>query len=558
MTPLSSRLDPVTLNIVGRTLDAIAEEMGVNLVRGAFSPLIRETRDISMAVLSPRGEIVGMAQYVPILLNAMGPAFEGWSAEYSPEALEPGEVIVMNDPFRGGQHLNDVFLFVPVFVEGILGGFVANVAHHTDLGGGAPSGNADATEVFQEGIVIPPMKLDVRDGWETTPLVRMILANVRMPETTLGDLRAQFAASRIAAARLGALFAKYGAAVVHRCMDELLARSERLMREAIGGLPEGTYRGEASLEDDGVAGKPLTVRVALTIADGDLVVDLSDTDAQIQTFSNSTLGSTVSTVHTTILSVLGGPHIPKNGGCFRPVRIVAPLGTAANPRRPAPSRARTNICYRIFDAIVAALMPVAVDRIPAPGFNSQTGISLSRYDGGRWRVFHDVITGGNGARECADGADGMTLPLTNSLNTPIEATELEFDFLRIVRYGLRPDSGGAGTFRGGLGIERVYEVLEDGIRMFGYSDRHLEVPPGFHGGLPGATGRFAVERDGRVTRLSARVNTLLGKGDRLIVWTGGGSGFGSPTARDGQRLEQDVRNGLITRELARSHRPEAV
>jgi N-methylhydantoinase B len=543
-------MNPVTLSVIGHAFAATAEEMGVNLYRSAHSTIVREVRDIATAVLDPHGHTVAIANYIPQLLNAIDPAAAAIAEEYEFDSLRDGEAFVTNDPFHGGQHINDVLLFTPIRLDGRLLGITCANVHHLDLGGGAAASNARATDVFQEGIVFPPMRIPLDENWRSSPFGRFFGANVRAPRTVLADFDAQIAACRTGEARVKALARKYGSDAIAEFMADVQDYGERISRQAIAAIPDGDYRGEAYMEDDGTGAGPFYVRVAVRIAGSDMSIDFTGTDPQARGFINVPWGSTVSSLRTTVVAILGITHMLVNAGSMRPVHVTAPLGCLLNPRWPAATRARTSACYKIFDAVNMALAPVLPKQVMAPGFDAQTGISFGHRAGGHARILSEVLAAGNGALWCQDGADGMIMPLTNGQNTPVESVEIEFPFLEILRYGLVPQSGGDGTFRGGLGMERAYRILTDDVTFGLHSDRHRHGAPGLFGGGTGAPGACVLVRDGATRVLGSKVHESLRAGDRLVVRSGGGGGYGPSERRSAERIERDVREGRQVRGAA--------
>jgi N-methylhydantoinase B len=540
-------MNPVTLSVIGHAFAATAEEMGVNLYRSAHSTVVREVRDIATAVLDPGGNTVAIANYIPQLLNAIDPAAAAIAEEYEFESLQDGEAFIVNDPFHGGQHVNDVLLFTPIRLDGRLLGITCANVHHLDLGGGAAASNARATDVFQEGIVFPPMRIPLDDTWRSSPFGRFFGANVRTPRTVLADFDAQIAACRTGEARVKALARKYGADAIAEFMVDVQDYGERISRQAIAAIPDGEYRGEAYMEDDGTDAGPFYVRVAVRIAGSDMTIEFSGTDPQARGFINVPWGSTLSSVRTTVVAILGITHMLVNAGSMRPVQVTAPLGCLLNPRWPAATRARTSACYKIFDAVNMALAPVLPKHVMAPGFDAQTGISFGHRTDGQARILSEVLGAGNGALWCQDGADGMIMPLTNGQNTPVESVEIEFPFLEILNYGLVPNSGGDGEFRGGLGMERAYRILRDDVTFGLHSDRHRHGAPGLFGGGTGAPGACVLVRDGTSRVLGSKVHESLRAGDRLVVRSGGGGGYGRPERRAGEGIDRDAREGRQVR-----------
>jgi N-methylhydantoinase B len=545
--------DPITLNIVGNALTSITEEMGLALFTSAYSTIVREGKDLSVALLDLNGDPIATGSYVPQLINAITPAFHGCTQYFPVKDLKPKEGLITNDPYHGGQHLNDTFLYTPIFVEGALLAIAASAVHHIDIGGATAGGNAEAGDIYQEGIIIPPVKIEDVDNWEEGTFGRFFRANIRVPEKTFGDLRSQFAANRTGGERFKNLVERYGKNTIFSCINHLMDYSEKFVREAIQEIPDGEYFGESFMEDDGLGGGPYYIRVRLEVKGSDILIDFTGTDRQTKGIINNPYGATISAAFSTILSLLRCGDIPKNGGCFRPVRIVVPEETILHAKRPAAFRGRTSTCYKIFDAIQYALAPAIPDKVVAPGFHAQTCISLSRESDKEWSVFTEVLGGGNGASKTFDGADGMIMILTNGLNTPIEAAESEYDFFQITEYGYVQDSCGAGTLRGGVGLERYYKILKDDVILTTHSDRHRHSAHGLFAGESGLPGSFTVERGGKTIKLGSKVNFVLKKGDVLRVASGGGAGYGSPSKRESEKIQTDLNNGFISQDYIARH-----
>ena len=544
-------MDPVTRSVIGYAMNAIAKEMGVNLYQAAHSTIVREIRDIGTAIFDVEGQTVAMAHWIPMLSNALEPGMQAAMRHYDIRALEPGEALLTNDPFDGGQHVNDILLFTPVHFAGQVIAYACASAHHLDVGGAAPASYAGATDVFQEGIVFPPIKVDLGGNWTESVFGKIFQANIRAPGKTIPDFDAQIAACRTGERRILALVEKYGVDTIQDFMREIEVYSERVTRASIAEIPDGDYHGEAYMEDDGTgSGGPFTIRLAVRVRGDELVVDFSGTDPEASGFINIPLASTYSTVRTTIISILGIELRHVSAGAFRPIRLETPLGTLVNPRRPAATRARTSTCYRIFDAINLALAPVLPHQVAAPGFDSQTGVSFAYRSEEGIAILSEAIGAGNGGMYNQDGADGMIMHLTNATNTPVEAVEIEFPFLEVLHYRLIKDSGGPGKFRGGMGIERAFRNRAGGVTFGLHSDRHHHSASGLFGGHSGASGQCAVVRDGKGEVLGSKVHTTLNKGDILTVRTGGGAGYGLPEERDPQRILQDLREDRISQEAA--------
>ena len=548
-----SPLDPVDYAVISQALLAASREMGTKLVRSAYSNIVREARDASCAILDPAGNIVAQSEMVPMQLGSMNTTLRACLAQYPAETLGEDDFLVNNHPYHGGQHLQDVFIFRPVFIDGALIAFTGSTAHHLDLGGGSAGLNALASDVYQEGLLLPPLKFSLSRDWNGGTFERLLAANIRVPDQTLGDFNAQFAAKAIGIERVRQLCAKYGVAAVRATMEELIGYSERQLRAAIRTLPDGVYYGEDAGDDIEGSGKPLWVRAKVTVAGDEMEIDFEGTCAQVGRNINSPLASTESAVMSCIKGVLIGGDVPFNEGSFRPIRLKVPYGSILNPRPPAPVRARMLPCYRAYDAVMKALATVKPlpARVIASGFDNALITCLARLSSGRYRVCLETYGGGFGASAAGDGADGIAAPLSNTTNSPIEALDMNFDYFRIVGYELNPGSFGHGRRRGGLGMRRTYEITADDVDFSLYGDR-FEIPPeGLMGGGAGALSHAVVWRDGRIVDIDLKRGTRLQKGDRVVVSTSGGAGFGDPRERASDLVQGDIEQGVIDARVAR-------
>jgi N-methylhydantoinase B len=538
--------DPTTLAILARALQAATEEMGVNLMRSAFSTVVREARDCSTALLDPQGRIVAQAEMIPMQLSALSMSFKACQAALDLSTVGPRHAIILNDPYAGGQHLNDVILFTPIFFDGTLLGFAGSTAHHLDIGGGSAGVNSRATDIHAEGLVLPPLLFDVERDWRGGLLERLFAANVRTPVLGVGDLNAQFAANFTGAGRLRALAQRVGVPMLSRVMAEVLDYSDRRMRAAIQEIPDGIYAGEAFIDDDVYDPAPLPIRVTVRVEGSEIWLDFTGTAPQVRGMFNCPLSSSHAAAFAAIRAVVSDKDIPANDGCNRPIHLHFPGGSLLNPRFPAPVRARMQPASRIFNAVHDALARALPERVPAPGFDTTTAFYMSHQRDGVCRVYADILGGGYGAGHGYDGADATDNPLSNCRNIPVEALEQIHDYLRVRRYALLPDSGGPGQWRGGLGFCREVEIVDEGVELHVYSD-HFRLPvPGRQGGLPGRTGSLTVfRRDARI-QLGAKVNYPLERGDVVRLELGGGGGYGAPRARARERVEADLADGRIT------------
>jgi N-methylhydantoinase B len=547
---MTGRLDPVDYAVLSQSLIAAAREMGAKLIRSAYSTVLREARDGSAALLDAQGNTVAQAELIPMQLGTIGHIFGPCAALYPPETLGPDEVLLINDPYSGGQHLQDVFIFHPIHVEGRVIGFAASVAHHLDLGGGAPGLNPAAADVYAEGLIIPPLKINLRTDWHGGGFRRLLAANVRVPHQTMGDFDAQMAANAVGVMRVQELARRHGTAKVVAAMAALQDYAETRMRAAIRAVPDGTYRGEAALDDDAYGEAPVVVRAAVTVAGDSIAIDFAGTDPQVRSNLNAPFASTISASVSAVKAALTSPDIPFNAGAMRPIAVAAPKGSLLNPHHPAPVRARMLSCSRAWEAVMGALAQVVPDQVVAQGFDTTTAFCLSHLGEGGWSVYLEIMGGGFGATAVSDGADGVDNPLSNCSNTPAEALDQDFSFFRLTDYALRPDSGGAGAHRGGLGFIRRYEILKDGAQLALYSDRFRRPAHGLFGGGPGAMGGCEVLRGGQRLALRSKDQMALRQGDVVTMVLGGGGGFGDPAQRSPAAAARDVADGLATQARA--------
>jgi N-methylhydantoinase B len=542
-------LDPVDYAVISQALMAAGREMGVKLIRSSYSNIVREAQDGSAALFDRLGNVVAQAELIPMQLGPMSDIFRACAAVIPPETLKPGDFYINNDPYQGGQHLQDVFIYSPIFVEGELVGFAGSVSHHLDLGGGNPGLTPDAADVHAEGIIFPPSVYNFERDWSGGPLERLVAANIRAPDQTIGDFYAQFASNAIGAERVRQLCQRYGVAKVNQAMTDLIDYSERRFRAALAAIPDGDYYGEDAVDDDGLTDTPLTVRAKVSIRGDTVAVDYDGTCPQVTRNINCPFASTISATLAAVKSVLTSPDIPFNEGMKRPVSVTAPKGCLVNPNYPAPVRARMLSAYRCFDAVLMALSQVTPDRVIASGNDTTHSLAISHL-GEKYRVYLEIYGGGFGASARVDGCSGVDSALSNCTNTPVEATDMDFDHFRVVGYGLVPDSGGAGRRRGGLGLWRSFEILKDGTNFACYSDRARIAPWGLFGGEEGGRTRIELMRGGEVIPLNTKTKMELRRGDVLTIYTAGGGGYGPPDQREGTRIAEDIRNGYVSREAA--------
>ncbi len=526
---MTGSFDPILLEVYKHLLSSIAEEMGVALCRTGCSPNIKERRDFSCAVFDARGEMAAQAAHIAVHLGSM-PLSVKSAIESVP--MEPGDVVVLNDPFHGGTHLPDLTMISPVFAPGGRAPlfYVANRAHHADLGGVSPGSLPLSTEILQEGLRIPPVKITA-GGKMQGGVLALILANVRTPWEREGDLAAQLAANRIGERRLLEVCARRGAGEVLRYMEELAAYAERMTRAAIAGIPDGEYRFEDQLDDDGIVAGPVRISVTVTVRGDQAVIDFSDSAPQVRGSVNAVYAVTLSAVYYVFRSLVGG-DVPSNAGIVRPLRVVTRAGTVVDARHPAAVAAgNVETSQRIVDALLGALAQAVPGRIPAASAGTMNNLAVGGTDPrtGSAFTYYETIGGGSGATPFADGAGGVQTHMTNTRNTPVEALEHAFP-LKVTRYAIRRGSGGAGRYVGGDGICRDVEFLCPAtVTMI--SERRKIAPYGLSGGSPGARGENVLVHRGEAVRLPGKFTIAVEAGDVLRVETPGGGGFGPPAPR---------------------------
>jgi N-methylhydantoinase B len=520
--------DPAEVAVIGHALHSVAVEMGAALRRTAFSPNIKERRDYSSAIFSAEGDLIAMGDDMPVHLGSMPMSV---SAVLADLRLAPGDVALLNDPYRGGTHLPDITMVAPVFLRrrSSAAFYVASRAHHADVGGMYPGSMGPCREIAQEGIRIPPVKL-MRAGKMDAQLLATILANVRTPKEREGDLTAQLGACRVGAARMLELVSRFGHARLLRAVNAMLSGSERLMQNVLAALPAGQWQAEDFLDDDGVI--PDAIKICVKISNDPrrrrCVVDFAGTDSQVPGSINAVYAVTWSAVFYVFRCLLPLEAIA-TAGLMRPVRVLAPKGTIVNARPPAAvAGGNVETSQRIVDSLMRALAPALQDRIPAASSGTMNNLTIGGIDprNGQPYTYYETIAGGHGASPQSAGASGHHAHMTNSLNTPVEALEYAYPF-RMIHYALRQNSGGAGKHRGGDGIVREVELLGD-AQVTLLADRRTKQPWGLAEGAPGATGQTTLVRDGAEQVLPGKCTRELRAGTRIRIESPGGGGWGKP------------------------------
>ena len=543
-----SSIDPVTLEVLRNKLDGIANEMQSTLLRSSFSPIVKEGLDASACLFSIAGETLSQSISIPIHLATLIPVIETFLARFPLSGLGPGDLLVMNDPYLGGTHLPDIAVAMPIMHRGQPIALAAAMTHHQDVGGMAPgSVPTNATEVFQEGVRIPPLKL--RSGGEMNEtFIAMMRQNVRMPDAFMGDLNAQIAACTVGARRLDEVAEKYGAGLLQSAFSELLDRSEQMTRASLAAIPDGEYSYTDYLDNDGIElDRPIPIQANVQVRNGEITCSFEGTADQVRGPFNCVPSGTAAAALFAVRAITD-PEIPTNGGCFRPVKLVLPEGSLVNPKAPAPVNSRTATIKRITGCILGALKDVLPERVPADSGGELLILSFGgqREDGSTY-VVGDLIASGSGASNLGDGVDMIETDATNCMNLPVEALELDAP-IRVHHFGLAPGSGGLGQYRGGLGCRREYEIMAGEVTVTYRGERHNHPAQGSQGGEPGALATAQILRaGGAVEAIPSKQVTTLYPGDRLCVETAGGGGYGPAVQRSAQARSADLASGKTIR-----------
>jgi N-methylhydantoinase B/oxoprolinase/acetone carboxylase alpha subunit len=547
-----SGLGPIDIEVIRNALTAAAAEMDVTVWRTSRSTIVRDLLDYSTAVFDAEGWNLAQSARIPSHLNSMSAALRTLLGEFvRAEDWGPDDVVITNDPYCGGQHLPDIIAFRPVFHDGTRIAYVGTLCHHIDVGGlVAGSYPSKATEIFQEGLRIPPVKL-IDKGVRNEAVWAIIRQNIRKPDLLLGDLQSQVASLEVGRLALARLARRFGAAAMLEAGARILDMSEAAMRSALRDMPDGIYEFSDRLDDDGIeVGRPIILHVKLEIAGDSATVDLSGCSAQVQGPTNATLASSNSAVMFALMSAaLGGRDggsFAMNAGCYRPVTVIAPEGLVVNARAPAPVAHRIAVTHRLLNAMYGALHQAVPDRIPAAyyGCSYVTTFQTLRADARR-DVLVEIEIGGSGATPHKDGVSAYASGMHNNSNIPVEMIEAQMP-LTITRYGLLPGTGGDGTHRGGLGLVREWRIDSERCFFTANMDRFFSQPYGLAGGSPAGVGRLQLLRDGTATPIPPKSdNVPLRAGDIVRLETSGGGGFGPPSGRPQARQDDDRRLGYV-------------
>ncbi len=545
-----TRLDPIRFEVIRHALVEATEEMAITLRRSAYSTNIKTRADFSCAFFDRHLRPIAQASGQPIHLGSLVVLLPRVIHEYGPENLAPGDAILANDPYLGGVHLNDITLISPVYDQDELFGYVASLVHHVDVGGGAPASIGAFREVYQEGIIIPPVRL-VQGGEIVPDIFRLVLAQIRSQRETAGDFRAQLAANNTGVRRLSALLSRWGSEELTFYMDELVTYTERRARAELAHLPKGVFTADGYVDNDGFSDEPVHLAAKVVIDDEGVLFDFSGSDPQRRAPVNSTYAMTYSAC-AYVLKCLIDPDVPVNAGFHRLVRLIAPEGTVVNATAPAPVVGGWETQTRLTDVILKALAAAVPDRVPAgtKAMICQVGLGGADPRTGELYAYYEALAGGYGGRATRDGPDAVQAHGQNTENAPIEEIEINYPF-RISRYELVENSEGAGRYRGGLGLRRDYLFPDHEVSFTVLADRDRWGPWGLFGGLAGRKARYVLNPDGEATELGSKVTLELKPGDVVSYRTCGGGGYGPPEERDPRAVLTDVGEGKVSPERAR-------
>ena len=546
----ASSTDEVTRAVLRHRFDSIADGMERALVRTSYSNIVKEAEDASSAIFDPEGRTIAQAVATPSHLGMLIPAVRRIVERFPPDEMAKDDVYAMNDPYQGGTHLPDFTVVKPIFSDGDVIALGATMSHHTDVGGTTPGSiPTDATDIYQEGIRIPPVKL-YDQGEPNETFLETIRKNTRAPDNFMGDLNAQISACSYAASRMRDVAREYGTDVIVTVIEDLMTYAERLTRSAFEDIPDGTYEFHDFLDDDGIHHhEPIRIQVAVEIDGSDVHVDFTGTADQVDGPVNSVPAATISAVYFAI-RMITGPDIPTNSGCFEPVSVHLPERSLVNPAPPSPVNARTVTISRIGDVVLGAFAQAIPDESRAASKTPVTVLSFGRTTEGNSWVYGEILPGGMGARPTKDGVDALDADISNCKNTPVEATELE-NPLRVTEFSLWDDSGGPGEYRGGLGCRKRIQARMDGIVFTHRRDRHDTGPWGLQGGEEAPKCKTTIFRtDGTAESIPSKYVCELNEGDEVDLFMTGGGGYGAPTDRPLDSVATDVKRGKVSRDVA--------
>lgn len=547
------KIDGILLEVIGNTFMSIAEEMGAVLVKSAYSTNIKERKDCSCALFDAAGNTIAQAEHIPMHLGSMLGLIGEIKRHFKLEEIKPGDMFIANDPYNGGgTHLPDIAVASPVFYDGEIVAFVANIAHHNDVGGRVPGSNAaDSDSIYAEGIRIPTVKI-FREGELDKDILNLILLNCRVRHIRLGDLNAQFACNKKGVQRMEDVCAKYGKETVALCMEELLDYSERKIRMALSAIPNGSHEFEDYLDSDGLGSGPIKLNVKVAIKDEDIELDFTDNPDQVKGAINLPLSALRASVYYAIRSIVD-PSLPSNGGYYRAIHIKSRPGCILGCTEPAACAGRSDTAQRVADMIFGAMSEVVPHQVIAGSNSSITGVYFGGVspDTGEYYVYMETFGGGSGARFNKDGLSCVQVHMSNTSNLPIESMEVEFPYM-VERYELVTDSGGPGKYRGGLSMSKDIRVLGHDSEFTIKADRQKVPPYGLFGGKPGLPGLITIypDTDDARTVDSKKSGNLLKANGVLRCQMPGAGGYGNPLERSRELLIKDLEEGYVSPESA--------
>ncbi len=538
-------MDPVTFEVMRNAIVNVTEEMALTIRRAAYSTNIKTRADFSCAFFDNQLRCVAQSFAQPAHLVSMATIAPAAIREYGPDVFEPGDALLVNDPHRGASHLNDITCLSPVFVGGRRVGYLANMAHHVDVGGSSPASLGVNRELFQEGIILPPTRIAVR-GKVDDNVLKLILSNIRAPRETNGDLRAQLSANVVGVRRMEDLIARYGHDPFGQFCDELIAYTERWTERDLAKLPQGSWEAEAFRDDDGFSDEPIRLKARVTIHSGRMTLDLTGSTSQRGSPINCTRTMSACALAFVARSLVSS-GLPVNTGFLSRLEVTGPDGMVCTAMRPAAVVGGWETGQKLAELIWLALHPAMPDRVPASGKALIVNIGFGGQDPrrGEYYCYMETIAGGGGARVTKDGAIAVQTNLHNTENAPIEEVEMNYP-IRIARYELIQDSGGTGKFRGGLGVRRDFEFPYAECSFTVMSDGRKFAPWGLAGGAPGACASFVLDPEGEARDLPSKVTLTVPKGGRVSVRTPGGGGFGPARERDARAISDDLENGYLS------------
>jgi N-methylhydantoinase B len=551
---INNKIDSISIEVIGNLLLSVAEEMGAALIKSSYSSNIKERRDCSAAIFDAKGNLVAQAEHIPMHLGSMLDSIAAVLKKYPVEVIREGDVFIANDPYYGGgSHLPDIVFTAPVFVDRELIMWVANIAHHSDIGGIVPgSTSGEVTTIFQEGLRIPTIRV-CREGEIINEIFDIIIGNCRTRKERVGDLNAQISANNVGIKRLKEAYQRYGDQL-KSAMNDLQDYAENSLRASIARIKDGIYHFTEYVDDmDNLNLKEeIVIDVVIEVKGDNITLDFSNSSPQVPGNINVTYSGLITTVFYALKALIG-PQLPSNSGIYRVFKVIAKPGTIVHAIEPGPVGERMSTCQRVVEAILGAMYKAMPEKIPACSHDGGTSVNFSGVNprNNEFFIYPEGIAGGEGALMNRDGMSGVQVHMTNTSNQPIEALETENPLL-ITSYSLRRDSGGAGKHRGGLGIERVFCMLADNVSFTGHGGRQRLGAWGLDGGFEGECGGFYLEKKGEAPRRLSSVcsNIVVNKGDIIRVFTPGGGGFGDPEQRDCRSILRDIEEGKISLEKA--------